>query len=89
MRRVPHSWLQAYQAALIESDPNKLIGRVEYAMNMLERRYANWGIDPGTPAELLAIQKCIGALQRLMRQENVERDATAFSIKKAPSRQSA
>lgn len=89
MRRVPHSWLQAYQAALIESDPNKLIGRVEYAMNMLERRYANWGIDPGTPAELLAIQKCIGALQRLMRQENVERDTTAFSIKKAPSRQSA
>jgi hypothetical protein len=69
MRRVTHSWLEAYESALKESDPNKLIGRIEYALNALERRYADWMIDPGTPAELTAIQKCISALQRLLRQE--------------------
>jgi hypothetical protein len=89
MRRVPHSWREAYEAALIESDPGKLIGRIEYALNALERRYADWGCNPGTPAELSAIQKCICALQRLTRQQQLGRDATTLSITKAPSRRSA
>ena len=89
MRRVPHSWLEAYQAALIEPDPNKLIGRVEYALNVLERRYSDWGSDPGTPAELSTIQKCISALQRLMRQERLGREAATLVITKATSRRSA
>jgi|SRR6516165_6801109 hypothetical protein len=84
MRRVPHSWRQAYEAALIESDPNKLIGRIEYALNALERRYADWGIDPGTPAELIAIQECILALQRLMRQQRLERHAANPSNYESP-----
>jgi len=80
MRRVPHSWREAYEAALIETDPKKLIGRIEYALNALERRYADWATDPGTPAELTAIQQCISALQRLMRQEQLGRhDASPFN----------
>jgi hypothetical protein len=89
MRRVPHSWLEAYESALIESDPNKLIGRVEYALNMLERRCSDWGIDPGTAAELTAIQKCISALQRLLRREQLGDDTTVLAVTKATSRRSA
>ena len=71
MRRVPHPWLEAYELALVESDPNKLIGRIEYALNALERRYSEWGTDPGTPAELTAIQECISTLERLMKQKQL------------------
>jgi len=68
MRRVPHSWREAYELALTESDPLKAFGRIEYAMYTLERRYSEWGTDPGTPAELAAIRTCICALGRLMKQ---------------------
>jgi len=68
MRRVPHSWREAYELALMESDPIRVIGRIEYAMYALERRYSEWAADPGTPAELAAIQKCISALARLTKQ---------------------
>jgi len=75
MRRVPHSWREAYEAALIESDPTKLIGRIEYALNVLERRYSDWNVYPGTPAELAAIQNCISALLRLIGKEQVGRSS--------------
>jgi hypothetical protein len=68
MRRVPHSWREAYELALIESDPIEAIGRIEYAMYTLERRYSEWMTDPGTPAELAAIRACISTLVRLMKQ---------------------
>ena len=87
MRRVPHSWLEAYELALIESDPKKLIGRIEYALNALERRYSEWGTHPGTPAELTAIQKCISALERLMKQKQLGRPGALLSIAKGPNRQ--
>lgn len=61
--RVAYSWHEAYTSALTESDPGKLNGRLEYALNASERRYSKWGSDPGTPAELTAIQKCISALR--------------------------
>jgi len=89
MRRVPHFWREAYESALIESDPIKLIGRIEYALNALERRYSEWGTDPGTPAELAAIQTCITALHRLMKQTQHGRDAEVTLIPKAPSSRSA
>jgi len=76
MRRVPHSWREAYELALMESDPIQVIGRVEYAMYALERRYAEWPTDPGSPAELAAIQRCISTLVRLMKQNRL---ATADS----------
>ena len=86
MRRVPHCWREAYESALVESDPNKLMGRIEYALNALERRYSDWPTDPGTPAELTAIQNCISALQRLMRQELLERPAVVLPTPEPPSR---
>ena len=79
MRRVPHSWLEAYELALIESDPIKAIGRVEYALNAIDRRYSEWGTDPGTPAELAAIQKCISTLARLMKQNQLAADGAHLS----------
>jgi hypothetical protein len=56
-----------------ESDPDELIGRIEYAISAIERRYSEWEADPGSPAELKAIQKCITALRRLMKQEQLGR----------------
>ena len=72
MRRVPHSWREAYELALIESDPVKVIGRIEYAMYALERRYSEWGTYPGTPAELAAIRTCVSALARLMKRHRLK-----------------
>jgi hypothetical protein len=89
MRRVPHSWREAYELALIESDPSKLIGRIEYALNVLERRYSEWGTDPGTPAELTAIRMCISALERLMKQKQFGRHTAVLLTAKPPSSPSA
>lgn len=88
--RVPHSWHEAYASAFTESDPSKLNGRIEYALNAIERRYSEWGSDPGTPAELTAIQKCICTLRRLMKQNPIStvpasgRDV--FRVKHRPKR---
>jgi hypothetical protein len=87
MRRVSHSWRKAYELALTESDPSKLIGRIEYALNALERRYSEWESNPGTPAELTAIQKCISALERLVKQTQLGRHGAVLSMARAPSRQ--
>ena len=73
MRRVPHSWREAYELALMESDPIQAIGRIEYALYTLERRYSEWRTDPGTPAELAAIRTCISALVRLMKQNELRK----------------
>jgi hypothetical protein len=70
----------------MEADPGKRVGRIEYSLHVLERRYSQWGIDPGTPAELMAIQKCISALQRLMKQEQLGSSGTVLSPTKAPAR---
>ncbi len=71
MGRIPHSWQEAYALAFRETDPDKLIGRIEYALIAIERRYAEWETFPGTAAELRAIQKCISVLQRLMKEKHV------------------
>jgi hypothetical protein len=76
--RVPHSWHQAYASALRESGPDELIGRIEYAISAIERRYSEWRTDPGSPAELAAIQKCISTLSRLMKQERLRRQRPIF-----------
>ena len=86
MRRVPYSWREAYELAFMEADPSKLIGRIEYSLNVLERLHSDWGIDPGTPAELMEIQRCISALQRLMKQEQLGSNGTVLSTTKASTR---
>jgi len=87
MGRIPHSWQEAYALAFRESDPDKLTGRIEYALIAIERRYSEWGDYPGTPAELRAIQKCISALQRLMKEKNPARQlAIVPTVPVAPQR---
>lgn len=71
MGRFGHHWRQAFLSALNETEPDKLPGRVEYAITALERRYAEWGSDPGTQAELNAIHRAISALERLMNEKLV------------------
>ena len=75
MGHVRHSWREACASALGEADPNKVPGRIEYAINALERRYVEWASDPGTPAELKAIQKAIFSLERLMKEALGKYDA--------------
>jgi hypothetical protein len=62
-----HSWQEASAAALTESDPTKLLSRIEDVITAFERRYSEWGIDPGTPAELNAIRKSLSNIERLVR----------------------
>jgi hypothetical protein len=69
LERIRHSWREAFLSALDESDPDELPGRIEYAIITLERRHAEWGSDPGTSAELNAIQKALSTLGRLMNEE--------------------
>ena len=57
------SWHQAYESAL-RSGPDEVLGRVEYALNAIERRCSEWETYPGSPAEMKAIQSCIAALHR-------------------------
>lgn len=85
MGRVPHAWREAYELALTESDPSSLLGRIEYALNALERRCSEWETDPGTPAEVMAIQRCISSLKRLVKQEQVGSHNADLSIAKAPN----
>ena len=84
MGRVPHSWREAYELALIESDPSRLLGRIEYAINALERRCSEWETDPGTPAEVMAIQKCISTLKRLVKQKQLGGHSAVLSIERKP-----
>ena len=77
--RVPHSWYQAYVSALRESDSGELIGHIEYAISAIERRCSEWETDPGSPAELTAIQKCISVLTRLMKREQLRRRCAVLS----------
>ena len=69
MGRVNHCWRDACAAALAESDPENVVGRLQYAITALERRYAEWGSDPGTPAELNAIRQAVFALERRMKKK--------------------
>jgi hypothetical protein len=77
--RIAHSWHAAYESALKESDPGELIGRIEYAISAIERRSSEWEADPGSPAELKAIQQCISALKRLMKREQTRRHGAVFA----------
>ena len=57
-------WREACADALAESDPNKLLAWLEYAITALEIRCAQWDTAPGTTAELNAIRETILALGR-------------------------
>lgn len=63
MGPVRYSWLEACDLALKESDPKKIPSHIELAITALERRYAEWGRNPGTSVELNAIRWTIVALE--------------------------
>jgi hypothetical protein len=69
MARVRHTWREACALALRESDPRKFFSRIEYALTILERRYAECEFDPLTPAEMTAIRKTIHALEQAMQEK--------------------
>jgi hypothetical protein len=69
--------------AISESDPDKVIGRIEYALIAIERRYSEWGTNPGTSAELKAIQKCIAALQRRTKQKQLRKNLAIVATAQA------
>ena len=89
--RIAHSWHAAYASALRESDSGELIGRIEYAIRAIERRSSEWEADPGSPAELKAIQQCISALKRLMNRERARGHGVSESVSvvQTPTRSSA
>lgn len=59
-----YSWREACSDALAESDPNKLLACMEYAITALETRCGQWDTTPGTTTELNAIRETILALGR-------------------------
>lgn len=84
MGHARRSCQEACDSALRESDPKKLLGCLEYAITALERWYAEWDSDPGTPAELDSIQKAILALERRLKEKlegggEVSKPAQEFS----------
>jgi hypothetical protein len=80
MKRASHSWQEACSLALAESEPYRFLGRLEYAVTVLERRYAEWQDHPGTPAELTAIEKAILDLERHLREKVAGRPVRPQSV---------
>jgi len=79
MGRTRYAWRKVYASALQEPDPKRRIARIKKATTALERRYAEWGSTPGTPAELRAIRKAISDLQRLLKENEAPRRLAAAS----------
>ena len=69
MQRAKFGWQEVCALALQESDPEKLITRTEHAIAAMERRFAEWASNPGTPDELRLIRQSISHLERLLREK--------------------
>jgi hypothetical protein len=66
---------KTYNSVLKEPDPVKVLPLLESAILVLERRFAEWGTEPGTKVELKAILKAISILQwRLSRLPKTQRN---------------
>ena len=64
-----YAWREVCASALRESDPKKLTARIEHAIAAIERRYAEWPSNPGTPEEMRLIRKTITGLKRLLQEK--------------------
>ena len=82
-----YSWREACADALAESDPNKLLACMEYAITALETRCAQWDTAPGTATELNAIRETILALRRHL-EDKLGSDGTSASAEGSQKRQS-
>jgi hypothetical protein len=65
-REFKYPWQAAYFAAIKESDPARLLCRVESAIEALTLRFAEWHLNPGGEAEENAIQEAIANLKKQM-----------------------
>jgi hypothetical protein len=77
MGRTRYAWRDVYVLALRECDPKTRVALIKKATIALERRYAEWGDTPGTPAELKAIREAISDLQLLLREKHASRRASS------------
>ncbi len=65
MQRSPkYQWQLAFNTVRMESDPDKLLPLLADAVVSLERRAAEWNIEPGTKAELWAVLHSIATLRK-------------------------
>jgi hypothetical protein len=69
MQCAKFGWREVCASALRESDPEKLITRIEHAIAALERRFAEWASNPGTSDELRLIRQTISHLQGLLQEK--------------------
>ena len=69
MGRARYSWQRLYASALRESDPRRLLARIEQATLALEKRAAEWGARPASSAELKEIRKAIATLRKLLKRK--------------------
>jgi translation initiation factor 2 beta subunit (eIF-2beta)/eIF-5 len=83
MQRANFAWREVCALALREADPEKLTMRIERAMAAIERRYAEWASNPGTPNELRLIRKTISHLERLVQKKVLTKPSVDVRISAA------
>jgi hypothetical protein len=66
-RHSPYSWFPAYEAAAFETDFSRLYGRIDLALNAIEKRLD--GPAKLEDAEFTEIQDALPALQMLSTDE--------------------
>jgi|ERR1700730_3295609 len=84
MRRESYAWREVCALALRESNSKKLIGGIESAIAAIERRYAEWAGNPGTPDELRLIRQTISHLETLL-QDKVLKNSSVDVRSAAPT----
>ena len=89
MQRESYAWREVCASALREYDPKKLITRIEHAIAAIERRYAEWASNPGTPDELRLIRETISRLEGLLQEKLLTNRSVDVRISAAPTADSA
>ncbi len=70
---MPQDWEEAYRAALLETDPPKLIGQIDSAMSMLRACLLKLSYSPTQDGEAERIADALRTLDLLRRVELTSR----------------
>ena len=73
-----YGWMELYEAAVLETDPNMLPGRIEDAKYAIGQRVVKGVIDE---AERRAVVKTLNALAVLKRERSVSRNPLCYQCK--------
>ena len=73
-----YEWMKLYEAAILETNPNKLPGRIEDAKYAIGQRVVKSEIDE---AERRAVVKALNALAVLKRERSVSRNPLCYQCK--------